>query len=68
MEDELLDKQKLQGLSTCDDVIACLMHRFHSDKKALSASFPLISRIHAIARSGANPSTLFDWQRPKSKL
>lgn len=70
VENELLGGQKLQGLGTCDELTECL--RVTSGGKGSGSEsesgsgdgmdkFPLFRRIHAIARLGDSPSTLFDW-------
>jgi glycerol-3-phosphate dehydrogenase (NAD+) len=55
IEARLLDGQRLQGLGTCDEVVACL------DSLSLDSNdFPLFRKVHAIARSEAAPHSLFD--------
>ena len=57
IERDLLQGQKLQGLGTCDEVHSCLVAR----RLAGSGSFPLLEKIYAIARLGADPHSLFDF-------
>ena len=63
IEKDLLHGQKLQGLDTTDEVIACLKFKgiYDSNKSNGPNKFPLFKRIHAIARLGEKPETLFDW-------
>lgn len=55
IEKEMLNGQKLQGLGTLDEVVACLDHLGWRDE------FPLIYRIHGIARQGLDPKTIVKW-------
>ena len=57
VERDLLHGQKLQGLGTCDEVHSCLVAK----RLAGVGGFPLLEKIHAIARLGADPHTLFDF-------
>lgn len=58
IEGSLLRGQKLQGLSTCDEAIKCLLGRNALDR------FPLLKRIHGISREGWAPSRLLsDWTK-----
>ena len=59
IEEECLKGQKLQGLSTCEEVHACLSAQLTEQQRV--ANFPLLSRIHAIAFEDAAPMSLFDW-------
>lgn len=61
IETELLKGQKLQGVSTAAEVLACLAHRMDGDEQALHREFPLLARIHGIALEDAAPSSLFLW-------
>jgi glycerol-3-phosphate dehydrogenase len=56
LEKRALGGQKLQGLSTLDELMSYLesIPRHHE-------IFPLVYRIHSIARRGAHPKTLFEW-------
>lgn len=56
IEKRILGGQKLQGLSTSDELFMYIskIPQYHH-------KFPLISRIYAISRLGAHPETLFDW-------
>lgn len=59
IEQTLLGGQKLQGLCSCDEAIACLHAAVGT--RVIETKFPLFLRIHAIARQGASPKTLFDF-------
>ncbi len=65
IEKDLLHGQKLQGLDTTDEVIACLKFKGLYDSNKFNGhapnKFPLFKRIYAIARLGEKPETLFDW-------
>ena len=57
IESSILAGQKMQGLNTCDEVIACL-----NTLQVEPTKFRLFRKIHAIARLGADPKSLFsDW-------
>ena len=56
IEKRILGGQKLQGLSTSDE-----LQTFISNIPEYQKKFPLISRIYAISRLGAHPETLFQW-------
>lgn len=56
LEKRALGGQKLQGLSTLDELMTYI-----ETVPCHSEIFPLIYRIHSIARKGAHPSTLFKW-------
>lgn len=60
IELEVLNGQKLQGLSTCDEVIKCI--EYYESKYGLATiKFPLFRRVYEIARNNAKPNTLFQW-------
>ena len=54
-----MNGQKLQGVSTCRDVMRCLQGTSYLD--AHRSHFPLIRRIHSIACRGEDPRDLFRW-------
>lgn len=58
LEKRALGGQKLQGLSTLDELMTYLVTLPRHDE-----IFPLIYRIHSIARKGAHPNTLFQWKK-----
>ena len=65
VERDLLMGQKLQGVSTCAEVIACLQYyreRAAMDPRIVVPPFPLFERIHAISTLKADPLTLCDWE------
>jgi glycerol-3-phosphate dehydrogenase (NAD+) len=57
LEKRALGGQKLQGLSTLDELMTYIETIPQHDE-----IFPLIYRIHSIARKGAHPNTLFKWK------
>ena len=86
LEREILGGQKLQGLGTCDEVVALLASRsgespgpadkasgigsgsgngsmssISSGENDWRNDYPLLRRIHEIARLGADPRSLFQW-------
>ena len=64
IEQELLSGQKLQGLGTLDEVMICL-NKLNLIEESNGGEHPqkfgFFKRIHAIARLGESPRTLFDW-------
>ena len=56
IERRILGGQKLQGLSTSDELMTYL-----STIPKYQEKFPLISRVYSISRLGAHPETLFQW-------
>lgn len=54
-----MNGQKLQGVSTCRDVMRCLQATGYLDSHR--SHFPLIRRIHSIACRGEDPTALFRW-------
>lgn len=60
IERELLGGQKLQGLSTCREVYACLAAQL--EERDIERTFPLVYRIYCIALKDAPLDTLFAWE------
>lgn len=56
LEKRALGGQKLQGLSTLDELMTYI-----ETIPQHTEIFPLIYRIYTIARQGAHPATLFKW-------
>lgn len=61
IEEELLGGQKLQGILTLDEIHQCLENGGKEGGSSPFQNFPLFKRIYDIARKGASPTTLFEW-------
>jgi glycerol-3-phosphate dehydrogenase (NAD+) len=64
LERDVLAGQKLQGLGTLDEVMICL-NKLNLIEESNGGDYPqkfgFFKRMHAIARLGESPRTLFDW-------
>ena len=54
-----MNGQKLQGVSTCRDIMRCLQATSYLE--AHPSHFPLFRRIYSIACQGEEPRALFHW-------
>jgi hypothetical protein len=67
IERDLLKGQKLQGLGTCDELMACLQNARLLDKMTViggekaTPTFGLFQKIHAISRLGDSPRTIMEY-------
>lgn len=59
IERETLNGQKLQGVSTCKELLTCLQFTGLLEEKPFR--FPLFRRVYGIAWQGMSLETLFSW-------